>query len=165
MQTERRYFEALKVWRHNAAVKVTVLPRAFSPSELVRYTERWLDRNDGDFDEVWCVFDVDEFPDVEAAVRQATKRGFSVAVSNPCFELWLLLHFETVHKAQSRCDPLTRRMRGHLPSYTKSRFDTARLRAGVEDAIRRAEALDPTGMAHDQNPSTGVWRLVRRFGE
>lgn len=43
-------------------------------------------------EEVWCVFDVDEHRWKEAA-GQAQKLGFGVAISNPCFELWLLLHF------------------------------------------------------------------------
>lgn len=46
------------------------------------------------FDAVWCVFDVDDHERIETAVELARKLGFDLAVSNPCFEVWLLWHFE-----------------------------------------------------------------------
>jgi hypothetical protein len=51
-------------------------------------------------DEVWCVFDVDEHPKLAEARDQANANGIQLAVSNPCFELWLLLHFQE-HRAHA----------------------------------------------------------------
>lgn len=45
-------------------------------------------------DEYWCVFDVDRHPNVGPAVEKAQANGISVAVSNPCVELWFVLHFQ-----------------------------------------------------------------------
>jgi len=47
------------------------------------------------FDEVWCVFDKDDFPDQDfnQAIVLASAKGFRVAYSNQAFEYWLLLHF------------------------------------------------------------------------
>ncbi len=47
-------------------------------------------------DEVWCLFDVEwpqNHPDLHRALDLAQRSG-RVAVSNPCFELWLALHFQ-----------------------------------------------------------------------
>lgn len=48
------------------------------------------------YDQVWCVFDKDDFPDhpFNSAVQMARELGFGVACSNQAFEYWLLLHFE-----------------------------------------------------------------------
>jgi len=48
----------------------------------------------GSFDTVWCVFDVDDHSRLAEAVAQAEEFGFNVAISNPCFEVWLIWHFE-----------------------------------------------------------------------
>ena len=47
---------------------------------------------DRDFDEIWCVFDTDQHPNLAQAINEAGQSEIEVAVSNPCFELWLVLH-------------------------------------------------------------------------
>ena len=44
------------------------------------------------FDEVWCIFDRDDHHRFDEATRVAKKAGIRTAISNPCFELWLILH-------------------------------------------------------------------------
>ena len=69
-------------------------------------------RSDQDFDEIWCVFDIDQHPNVSTAIHNARQSGVEVAVSNPCIELWLVLHVEdqTAHisrrNVQRRADEL-----------------------------------------------------------
>ena len=46
------------------------------------------------YDEIWCVFDRDDHPRVNESINRAKAHGLSVALSNPCFELWILLHFQ-----------------------------------------------------------------------
>src|SRR5688572_17963050 len=103
--TERAYLESLR--RHFAnrlvrirfddrgAVPLTLVERAI---ELRTQAEADAARTDDGFlryDEVWCVFDVDEHPNLDASRRLAIEAGIEIALSNPCFELWLLLHFVT----------------------------------------------------------------------
>lgn len=49
-----------------------------------------------DFDRVWLVLDVDSWGEkkLSEVAQEARTREFSLAVSNPCFEVWLLLHGE-----------------------------------------------------------------------
>lgn len=116
------------------------------------------------FDEVWCVFDIDEHPFVPEARQQAQDNQIFVAVSNPCFELWVLLHFEDQrkhigrHAVQSRC-------RQHLPGYNKD-LPCDKLMPGREEALRRAEDLWKWQEGRGNvggNPSTDVYRLVRKL--
>lgn len=113
------------------------------------------------YDEVWCVFDVDEHPFVPEARHQASANGIQAAVSNPCFELWALLHFQdqTAHIHRREVLRLCRR---HMPGYDKQ-LPFEDLIRYYEDARRRARELEhrhaDDGAVGD-NPSTGVYRLV-----
>lgn len=71
------------------------------------------------YDEVWCVFDVDEHPHLHDARQQARDNGIDLAVSNPCFELWALLHFQD-HTAHIERADARRRLKRHLPGYEKA---------------------------------------------
>ena len=122
------------------------------------------------YDEVWCVFDVDEHPNVAEACQQAHDNDIHVAVSSPCFELWLLLHFAAQnahisrHDAQSLC-------RDHLTKFTK-RIESAHFAALMENydaAVARAQTLsiryERDGEPAQKNPSTGMFLLTERLRE
>jgi hypothetical protein len=64
--------------------------------------------------EAWCLFDRDEHGEVDTAVAEASRNGVRVAVSHPCIELWLLLHFQPfMTRLSGRCGGLTRKLRRH----------------------------------------------------
>ena len=131
--------------------------------EAQREAKRQRDVN-LEYDEVWCVFDVDEHPHLTEALDQAQANGIGVALSNPCFELWILLHFQDQrahierHKLQSLC-------REHLPDFVKVAAYSD-LRDRYDAAVGRAEALakwqEEQGRTH-ANPSTGVHSLTERL--
>jgi hypothetical protein len=149
-QTEKAYLDGLKRVVHPVTLKPVV--KVGSPEQLVGYAAKLRDQGAGSYDEVWCVVDVDDF-DIPKAVTAAAKAGISLAVSDPCFELWLLLHFADhrahVKDAVAACALLAK----HVPGYDK-KLDYAAFDAGVVAAIGRAKVLKPG------NPSTDVWRLV-----
>jgi hypothetical protein len=103
-QTEPAYFEALRREpdvRDVAAVDLRVEDSAggSSPLALVRMAvdarERSV-REEGEIDEIWCVFDVEwptNHPNLQQAIDLARGNGVFLAISNPCFEIWLILHF------------------------------------------------------------------------
>lgn len=52
--------------------------------------------NQGSYEQVWCVFDKDDFSDVDFndTITIAEANNFGVAYSNQAFEYWIILHFE-----------------------------------------------------------------------
>lgn len=147
----------------NPAVALRVVERPCAPSQLIQYAADLRDRTQDDFDEVWCVFDVDEYKDVPSAVSEALRRDVRVALSNPCFELWLLLHFaDHCAYAESYAKLLPHLVR-HVPRYDKTRLDFRHFGAGWRDAVRRAKGLSPEGKEHEVNPSSGMWALSERI--
>ena len=70
-------------------------------------------------DEGWIVIDRDAWTETELnnVHREANERGFYVAFSNPCFELWLYLHLCDARSFNDRHD-CHRGLAGVLPGYS-----------------------------------------------
>jgi RloB-like protein len=116
------------------------------------------------FDEVWCVFDVDMHPLLPEARQQANDNGIHVALSNPCFELWMLLHFQDQHAHIER-GAVQHLCRQHIPGYRKTP-PCEELAEYYGRALARAVELDrwhQTRGTEGANPSTGVYRLLEKM--
>lgn len=118
-------------------------------------------------DEVWCVFDRDAHPNVPHAFEKAGANGIGVALSNPCIELWFLLHFrdQTAHlerdEAQSRSETLLGCEKILAPTAL------AELEARYEEARARARKLDEKhagdASPRHSNPCSNLWELIDRI--
>lgn len=159
-ETEKQYLQGLRNAERNPAVRVVIKTNPRSPTEVVKYADKLRRQAPDEFDEVWCVFDVDEFHDIGRAISVAEKQRIGVAVSNPCFELRLLLHFDRRTAHCPSYGALLPLLRKHVPAYDKAALDFQDYADFVTDACERARALDPTGRRHAFNPSTGVWQVV-----
>ena len=136
--------------------------------EHVRCNRRRSKRADPHFNEIWCVFDKDEHPNLPRAIDDARQSGIEVAVSNPCFELWLVLHVEDQTAHVHRRDVQRRANELGLSDGKKiANAAWGRLIEAFETAKQRARALDERHEGNDSpprsNPSTDVWRLVDRI--
>jgi hypothetical protein len=151
--TEKTYFSELK---HEPWVqqRVVVVVEKGSPLSVVKGAARRRDRDD--FDEAWAVCDVDEFP-TGPAISQAKSDDVRIAWSNPCFELWLLLHKAAHGAFIADAKAAEKLMRQCIQGWKKSDLDFAEFRDSIEDAVQRAKSL---GTPPDKNPSTAVWQLI-----
>lgn len=161
-ETERQYLEQFNGKSSPTIPHVKIVTKNKDPLTVVKHAIRLFDS--GDFDEAWCVFDEDDYKDGGTFQRAITAAGkhIRLAVSCPCFELWLLLHFEECGSELNQKDAL-RRLRKHLPDYDKGALRCEDFHQYQADAIRRAEQLESRHGKDHQNPSTGVWRLVKRL--
>lgn len=90
--TEKSYFEQFRI--PNA--EITAIGTGYNTISLVNYTYKIVNqkKNNGQtFDQVWCVFDKDDFNTFDEAIELARQYGFYAAHSNQAFEYWLILHF------------------------------------------------------------------------
>lgn len=141
--TELAYLAGLRRIRGERSVSVTPRHRVLDPLGLVGYAAR-LAQEVGDFTEVWCVADADQF-DIAPAAREAARHGVELVVSVPCFELWLLLHFEDCTAYLEGYAATARRLCRHVPAYDKADLDFGDFATGVTAAVKRAKELDPGG--------------------
>ena len=163
----KQYFDFFRLTR----VQIHVVPTRDGTSAAARVLTRLLSFDHHDDDERWLVLDVDHalngghVASFLEALKRAADNGVNVALSNPCFELWLLLH----HHSESECShfrnahDVTTMLRTKLGSYNKTRLNQAHFPVqSVRLACSRAKAIDAP-CAHQDVPdmvSTRVYRLM-----
>jgi hypothetical protein len=83
------------------SIKVIAVPSSegrSSPTHLIPNAHQAIEKHnsdDGDF-ELWFVIDVDQWKgQIHELQQEALQKGWNVAISNPCFEVWLNDHFES----------------------------------------------------------------------
>ena len=116
-------------------------------------------------DEVWCVFDRDEHdkPRLSQAIDNARAASIKVAYSNPCFELWLLLHFRDQPGDQHR-HHIQEMVGTFIPGYDKyvppdALSDPNRIASAVKRARSLAQHAEEEGDPY-RSPTTSVYGLV-----
>ncbi len=167
-RTEFYYFRALK--EDFSLRSVHIKPIGRDPLSLVRAAAHEA-RAQG-INQVWCVFDHEFAPQnvqFAPAVVEAEDRGFRLAVSNPSFEFWLLLHYVPSTGQFDDNDQLEEALRARCPQYEKNwKGCYEELRPLQPQAIANADLV----LAHHQrtdpgtrfpHPSTNVHQLVQRL--
>ena len=180
--TEPEYFSAIKQrWtgalitievRKGIGVPWTIAREAlkFAKAEGLMKGSRKRRNSFEQRDSVWAVFDRDEHDKFQEAVNLCESNGIGVARSNPCFEIWLILHesdFDrpdgrtAVQKELGRLRPEYDRKGGKVPNCEEMvlRVEEAEDRATVLLRRREKEGM-PYGC-----PSTTVGELTKAIRE
>ena len=178
-KTEQIYLNALRSHYRLATVEVEIHGEGAGPLAVVEQAielaeRRRRNRKHGPtampaFAEIWCVFDREannEPRDFRQAIRLAETHRIRLAVSNPAFEYWYLLHFIETDRAFQHADDVLVELRrpGRLVGYEKHHNVFAILREHTTNAYERAERLYDRCSARDDdqfpNPSTLVHQLI-----
>lgn len=184
-ETEPRYFEGVRAALGTAnerKVAVVVKGTGKHTLDLLDFAVEHCRYAPETFDHVWLVFDKDDFPacDFDAMERKCAElsdgsRTFHALWSNPCFELWLLLHlrYTTAPMTAAECQrALAQAMSRDLNIEYRKNLD------GLFGAVdgERAESLRRAGrlIAHHrglcnikpsaQNPATKVGEIFDVMG-
>jgi hypothetical protein len=163
-ETEKQYF----VRFHDSRIKIEILPTGDDNKSAPQYV---LDRLDGFIqkydltqdDTLWLMFDVDRWgaKNISAICRQAKQKKYRLTISNPCFEVWLYLHFDDLHPEDKNCQDFEARLRNKLGSYNKSNLDTDSFKDYIGEAVQRAKNLHPNPQqSWPPTPGSHVYRVV-----
>ncbi len=150
-RTEVDYFEALRAEPWVTADKVRVKFEPGEPGKIVARTAAIRDANE--YDEAWVVCDKDEF-DVRAAEERADtestpERPLTLALSVPCFEVWLILHMSDGCPGFNNAAQVSAHLKKLIVTWDKRALNFDDFRAGVPDAVSRAKRLgDPPDAIH-----------------
>lgn len=121
--TERIFFQGLRVRKSTVNI---VVPRSHPTDALglVRLCTEHMKMKDIDIelgDLAICAFDIEgnDARNLSQAIRIARDSGILLAMTNPCFELWFLMHFRDVMPAVS-CAEVHRCLKDHIDGYRKT---------------------------------------------
>lgn len=111
-------------------------------------------------DSAWLVVDTDRWTVAERSVvvKEQTHGDFRLAASNPCFELWLLLHFRDAWPTVGG-ENLSTLLGGSdcFGNYFKNSYPVEMLGSRNQEAIKRAARSDDQN--HSVWPSPGSTRV------
>lgn len=158
-ETEVQYLEGLAQFLRSSGVKIlSVRPKGVG-KDPVSVLQAGIDFNHQDadgYDEIWALVDVDEHKTLDEALKLGRRLPVSVVVSNPCFEIWLIWHYEDCAAYHSTREAIKRlRNYGHSEKDIPNSFPYQ----AYVDAIRRAG--DHVELCQrGPNPSTAMPRLL-----
>ena len=173
-KTEPNYFHAWRKKLHLPPNLIEIVPGnvcGSNPINIVRHAKQRHDELKKDIGGdiiVWCVFDRDthDHDNFHNAMKMATDNGFDIALSNPRFELWYLLHF----KDQTReidGDKAHSALKKYLKDYDKNAdvFDRvqARTKLAAQRAVKLRKFHKDAFREQTSNPSTKVDLLVKKL--
>jgi len=181
-KTEPQYFEGLRRKLRLSTVEVVVEGEGCgsAPISVVNYAtslkkERVKNAQRSPtlvkYDEVWCIIDVEApqpHTSLAAAIDKAKARKLKVALSNPCFEYWYILHFERTSVLMNGNKKAMKRLKQNYPKYKKNDpafFEVVYPR--TEAAIKNSKGVLKEKHYGDDlrecNPSTHVHLIVERL--
>ncbi len=116
------------------------------------------------------MIDVDRWGDknLSDVASQAGQKRFQLAVSNPCFEVWLYLHHDDLDHEPIKAKEMKQKLKDLLGGYNSSKLDLTKfeehIEEHIEDAIKRAKALDQN--QNERWPTktgTHVYKIVEKI--
>jgi hypothetical protein len=181
-KSEPNYFKDIRAANRLQTANVEVQPSRFGtgPIQVVQYARSLFESGDRykqiqprAFEQIYAVFDRDDHQtyfdaltlaeELDGKLRNDNKQPvrFKAITSVPCFELWLLLHYEDVQAVIHR-DEVMQRLKGYLSGYEKgmsSGFALTRERLAI--ATLRAQTLSEKHSAYSvPEPFTAIHELV-----
>lgn len=175
-ETERNYFDQLKREdRVTERFSVTVKKgKGGSREQIAQHAIDRMKNSIGNFDEVWCVMDVEgpsHRESLDRAQAMLRKEGISLCLSNPAFEIWFLAHFEKSGAPFRDCEAV----KVVLDKHWRSAF-AAEYQKNDKDIFHKLAPMTETALANakwgrehhheevkntcDCNSSTDVYFLV-----
>lgn len=161
-KTECSYFEAMRRDYRLSNVDVVVTGVGGAPITVVETAITRKAKADVRFDEVWCVFDteVPQNPSLQRALDKARAKKLSLAVSNPSFEFWYLLHFAFTTRSFHDADEVIQELQRHISGYTKATACYFLLADKMDTAIEHAKRIAVSETDPYPHPSTTVYGVV-----
>lgn len=175
-KTEPYYFtELVEYYKINSANVAIDGSCDSSPKSVLQRAIALYNAEDkkGDaFDRVYCVFDKDSHETYQQTIDSINKKRptntFFAAISIPCFEYWLLLHFNFTTKPyeatgkHSIAETVIKDLKNYLPLYDKGQNGlfqelVTQLPLATANAVR---VVKQAAQNHSDNPSTIIHELV-----
>ena len=171
--TETQYFRQVQKQHASYSIKFITPGSDTDPEGLLKKVQRFWEANDlhaENGDKGFIVLDLD-CNDNKGRLIERLENGTEVArfiVSNPCSELWYLLHYKfTTHVYLNNAE-LIRDLRNYIPDYEKNLDVAGRLSEKTDTALANAlrlqkhfEELGYHWPSNEENPRTDVPEILK----
>ena len=149
--TEPKYFREFIQYFKISQAQVKVIDRestASSPESVIKEMDYYKKSNPFKTkNDIYCmVIDTDRWgKNLKEAVDDAHQRRYLVALSNPCFEIWLLMHFQDANTILNNANLLMTKteINTQIHSYPITGNNEIDYFPRTDSAVETAEKLDP----------------------
>lgn len=178
-KTAVRYFEALRgIVKGKATLTIVRNSRHnISPKGIVKKANEKLtqlkrdsDQHGGERTSAWALIDREARPhlqeEADAAKKCGDKRGINVVLSNPCYEVWTLLHLEDTGQLFSDCTAVLNRIKTKWKRVLNEAFDTKKAQADYSKLLKFVSVACKRARHHHEagDPSwTEVYKLIEEI--
>lgn len=147
--TEFNYLDKLRERDLKFSIIVKKSPETH-PREIFKNCIRGMEANqisikDGDL--AYCVFDVDNnsVGEINEVIRHAKSKKINIIISNPCMEIFFLLHYSTDINHLNNQNDVINELKKYIPKYSKT--------GNNWDILKE---LQPTGLNNSRNHTIDV---------
>ena len=176
-QTERKYFKAFNQVQSEYKIMAgkgnNTDPVGVVEDLLKSAKQEELDLKDGDM--LACFIDVDfkngRDQELRAAMKLARQNNISVLLSNPCFEIWYLLHFRYSTKLYGSNEEVIKELGSYISDYSKSKDVYDLIENKIDQALLNTKRLESYHLENGTNdrlkklPSTEAYKLIEMILE
>lgn len=164
----KQYFEMF----HSTRVQFHVLETdngQSSPEHVMKRLDQYMDEYSvGEGDQFWLVCDTDHWiesshiQNLVEVVQRCRQKGIFVALSNPCFDLWLLLHFDEFPSIRPLpCSQVGEMIREKLGSFNKTKvFNLPISENDLANAIARSRNNYNPADIIPNKPQTAIHLII-----
>lgn len=186
-ETEEIYFEEFKNSDrfNNSLIYLHLLKRLktdtkSAPKHVFKKLKREAkdEYNFNDTDELWMIIDTDRWVDIPEIINECKNlNNMFVAVSNPCFELWLLLHIKNLSeyseeelsrilenkRVSNNKKYIDTKIADILGSYNKIKLKPELYLPHLDLAIEQAKNLDDTQEDFPSKIGSHVYKVIQKL--
>jgi hypothetical protein len=144
--TESQYFTSFQKQHNGFSIQILTTDHSTDPKRLFqKITRYWkdkeLDEKQGDIG--FIVLDLDCNSDKANLIRELSKKNSFIKfiVSNPCFEVWFLLHFKYTTHTYASSSETVRALRNYISNYEKNMSVAEAIADKLENAMTNAGKL------------------------
>lgn len=156
-QTERKYFKAFNQVQSEYKIMAgkgnNIDPVGVVEDLLKSAKQEELDLKDGDM--LACFIDVDfkngRDQELRAAMKLARQNNVSVFLSNPCFEIWYLLHFRYSTKLYGSNEEVIKELGSYISDYSKSKDVYDVIENKIDQALLNTKRLESYHLENGTN--------------
>lgn len=184
-RTEPLYLEGIKkliTEKQKGSIDIFEIPnieikgQGRGTGKLIEETEKIVKNSKIMYQNIWIVFDKDDFDDFDKAIANAKSKGYDVAWSNQSFEYWLYLHFHytdsALHRSgwEEKLEKLFARNNLSNGTYKKNDDEIFEImnsfggpKAAIKNAKRRMAKFKQGKKPSEYDPGTTVHILVEEL--
>lgn len=175
-KTEQLYFTSFQNQHGKYSLKFVKTSKDTDPAGLQKSMETYWSNNElsaREGDKAYIVVDLDCSEQKAKVIEDLSRKAKHVKfiVSNPCVEVWFLLHYNYSTHQFLDGKAVKREMRKHIQSYDESMDVAAVLRPMLSNALANAERLKKyyaelgsKWISTACNPRTDVPEIIRELG-